>query len=890
MSYLCYEIPTTMNLFGKKTERPAEPQPAPQPVEPRPQRATAQMNPQQLARTQEALRLAQAKLQNIEDNLDRLRTQQEWLRRYNEVQMELTQEKTRLDALNKQLSTIMADETALRRFETFEEVLPTFLRMKMIQQAADQIRLVQTEHEKESKQLQEQWNVRQKVQQQATEKRQQAETVLYQAIDRIFQGCGLEAANETLENERDYAEEQIRRLRLSLDTLTASTREHATRIEALQRQIDEERTRRQSIEMHQPMIQHEESLLGKLDRLQEIETQQQLLRSRQAETLRRQDEEKTLQGRVGVQYQDVVSEITSVAEEIRRQRVAIQGQTTDAVLQRAMSLKSQLQMLLSAQSLWNRIVAGYTLIEEQTQAQNALRLDIEHNEASRRALETEVAQLTRLAHEKEYTYLLSKSQNVISLRADLVEGVSCSVCGAKHHPYHSDSMLEQSKLIGEFKTDFEQLSVEARNKQESLRQLQMLLAEQHGRYKTADATLATLHQRQQADEREWQVFSTLDRTFADCSPATNMGARQAMLRQLIEKTSQDASAAQADLENFNRHRDTINELSERMQTLEQRKYELNARLAEVNTACQLTARQAEHIQQQLDEEERYYSNLYGQLEQLITIPEWLREWKDSHEGLRGHIQQLAAQWHQSEHRIAEQEQQLRTEQEALKREQELHQQASQSCEAMEARRDTCQSRMAENLKTHEQAVGKGTAAALFHSTHEKLQQAKAEEQNELAQTRQMQHDVDHTQGRQDNYQQQSVSIAQELANERSRLDHWIRQFNQHNPPVQYSELEAVFNQGRDWNQLRAELSDLRTKHTLSQARTDQLNSQLVALQAEGGTSAAPTGSMQASLIAQQQTLGERRSELMLHIARLTLTLEEHRQAVADNPRPDTLMG
>ena len=54
-------------------------------------------------------------------------------------------------------------------------------------------------------------------------------------------------------------------------------------------------------------------------------------------------------------------------------------------------------------------------------AVNDLSLHIEHTEASIRTLEAESARLQRLCHEKEYTYMLSKSQNVIQLRTDKIE-------------------------------------------------------------------------------------------------------------------------------------------------------------------------------------------------------------------------------------------------------------------------------------------------------------------------------------------------------------------------------------------------------------------------------------------------------------------------------------
>ena len=99
-----------------------------------------------------------------------------------------------------------------------------------------------------------------------------------------------------------------------------------------------------------------------------------------------------------------------------------------------MSLKSRRQMLLSAQSLWNRISTGYNLIEEKSQELNALRLHIEQTEASIKELESVVGRQEMLCHEKEYTFLLSKSQNVIlcaTLSDSETELLSRNVVGLK---------------------------------------------------------------------------------------------------------------------------------------------------------------------------------------------------------------------------------------------------------------------------------------------------------------------------------------------------------------------------------------------------------------------------------------------------------------------------
>ena len=881
-----------MSLFGKREEKtapaasPEQPVPQqPMTAAPRAQRSASVMNPQQLSRTLEARRLAETKLANVEESLDRLRRQQEWLRRYNEVQLTLGQEKVRLYELNKQMSSLIDDENALRRFESFEAVQPTFLRLRLLERAAAQNRRNRQSLEQEAKDQIEAWGIQQKVQQQASERRQQAETLCYQTNERVFQGLELRAANNTLECEIAHLRQRVEQAVEQQNSLEGSMREHTSNVEQISHRIDALRAERQGIEMHEHMLEHGEAVLLRLERLQEIELSQEELRQRQAEAGRKQDEENELLRRLFSEFRDVTADIDSANEEINRQRVSIQGQTTGKLLERAMSLKRRLQMLTSAQSLWNRISIGYTLIEEHTQTLHDLSLHIEHTEASIRTLEAESARLQRLCHEKEYTYMLSKSQNVIQLRSDLREGVSCSVCGATHHPYHSDSMLEQSKLIGEFKSDYEHLAVEAKNQQETLMRLRLELAECLGRRQVEEGLLSTLRQRQSEDVREWRVYSSLDRTFLECSPTTNLEARQAMLRQLIENTARDADTAQKDLERFNFHRDSINELTEKLQRLEQRKNELGTRLNEVNTGCQVMAGQVDRIQQQLDAANRHYSQAYSALDKLITIPEWLNAWKASREGVKGRVQQLLARWTEVNRQIADAQLQLSAQEFVLQNEKELHQQVHVMIDALNSRMETCRSSIDENRNTFERVVGQTEAKMLFAQAYAEKENTFQAEEAERKTTQAMQNEVEHIRGREENYAQMDEQIAADLARERSVLDHWIHNFNLHNPPVQYAELEDVFSEGKDWNALREQLRRVHLDFALCQARVDGLNSRLVALQAEGGRNHVNEDEMQASIISQREDLEEKRTEIMLQIARFTIALEEHEKATKTPSEP-----
>ena len=875
-----------MGIFGKKEEKadvvPQQPQlvEAPQetPVRERKIQQGRLLNPQQLVRTKDAKRLAETKLVNVEESLDRLRKQQDWLRQYNEVNLALAHEKSRFYELNKQLSSMFEEDRALERFETFEAIQAAFLRMQILERAAADTKRGQSILEHESEELMHKWEEQQKIQQQASELRAAAEQQLFHVNDQIFDASKTEGRVESLVAETEYLDSCIKRAQSQLSSLDERLEEHRESIDMLSQEMERHRAGRQSMEVHERMLEHGEVALQLLDRLAQIEDTQQSLKARQKSVVARQNNENDILGRIFVDYQKVCDDIDSLGSELATHRSSIQGQESYALQERAMSLKNRKQMLLSAQSLWKRISTGYVLIEEKTQLLNSLRLQIEQGEASIRRLENEVGQLERLWQEKKYTYMLSKSQNVIQLRADLKEGVSCSVCGATHHPYHSDTMLEQSKLIGEFKTDSELMETELKNKREQLLELYLELSANKGKRQSEEENLVGVRRRQAEDVNEWRIFVSLDRTYQECSPSTNLEARQSLLRLLIENTTNEAEKAQKELDTFNYHQRCINELSEKIQTQEFRKNELNVRLNEVNTGCQVMAGQAERLQQQIDLEVKYYSELYEKLEKLISVVDWMHEWKQSREGLKGRIQNLMNGWQTINRKIAEEQEELKEEKVRLEGETELRALVSQLLEAYKDRREICEAAVSEMKNRQQRLIGEKAALDVYRMHDARIREARVAEERETEVTLRMQHEVDRIKGRNENYKQNGQRLDELCAQERNKLDSWIRDFNATHPPVQYAELERVFGNEKDWNALRKQLQQLKLNTALSQSRVETLNSQMVALQSEGGRGVVSEEDMLVSIVSQREMLEDKRKSIMLQIAKLTLALEEHEKA------------
>ena len=869
-----------MNIFGKNTEKqiPETEQNALS-TPPQPAKNPKMLNATQLQRIKETKRLAETKRSNIEESLEQLRKQQVWLHRYNKLKLELKQEKNNLFELNKQQASMAEDIRQLERFEMFESIQGTFQRLSVLESLTDQNKRSLSILESESDDLRQAWSRQEKQQTQAENLHKNAEEKLYNIQDPVFHALTLLGFNQAYEEEIGNLALLTEKAQQQVSVLDSSVSDTEQKIAALSDELAQHRDERQNMEMHEQMILHSEKILLLLDYLQEIEEQQQKTKSLQADTILKQNEENKLLERVFSKYQEVTSEIETLEGELQTHRNSILGQNSYKLQERAMQLKSLKQMLVSAQSLWHQITVGYNSIEEKTTTLNDLRLHIENTERNIREMEAEVGKLSRLCHEKEHTYLLSKGQNIIQLRADLKEGVSCSVCGATQHPYHSDTMLEQSKLIGEFKTEYELLSAELRSKRQQLDDLRLDLAESKGRQFSEESSLNTIRIRQNDDLKEWNIYASLDQSFKECSPSTNLNARMALIRHMIESTADDAEKAQKELDVFNFHMTQITKLGEELQALESQKKDLNIRLNEVNTGCQVRAGQVERVVAMIDTESTRFSEVYHHLEESITIKDWKSIWDNNHETLREQIVKLTNAWNIINERILKEQQELalyKAQHETLLLQLKTFR---HYLELVKNRSKDRQNQIETNNNTIRQETREIGHKQLYEETYQQLRNAKQAEKDALAESHKIQHEIDHLRGRNEFHIKYGKELGERLSEERSKLDFWIRNFNMHHPPVQYAKLQEVFSEDKDWVAIRSRIQKIRQDIIRCQTRVDDLNSRFIALQTEGNYHSADNETLQDSLAAQMETLEGKLREVMMQIARQTVALENHEKAV-----------
>jgi uncharacterized protein (DUF4415 family) len=188
-------------------------------------------------------------------------------------------------------------------------------------------------------------------------------------------------------------------------------------------------------------------------------------------------------------------------------------------------------------------------------------------------------------------------------------------------------------------------------------------------------------------------------------------------------------------------------------------------------------------------------------------------------------------------------------------------------------------RKAENLKAYLQLIPERDAKGLLQKHIQNVRTARERFEEEQKRMESIRHDCDIMQGRHDYYLAHIDRLEEERKELNERLDLWMHAFNLQHPPVQLGELDDVFADGKDWSKIRSSLKQINTDMLLCQAKVEDLNSRIIALDTEDGHCTL-SPDIQESIAAKQQTLTGQRNDTMMQIARLSVQLEDHEKALA----------
>lgn len=373
--------------------------------------------------------------------------QRNWLEDYAQATAEVSGAEQKLHAANRALDEVRGDRLKLDRYDLLLPMQPLFQEIKM--RRAD-IHRIKTEEAATTGALEASREAIYKLSaalDTARERTADAEKQETARIPAINRGHALTGEINATSEQLARSEEQYKIEEIALKNRTDALQAKQASLAAINRRLDALNLHEQTLAVHRQMFEKFDLIKDKLAMLRTETDRNMESHERSANLQSRRSELQAQCEKLEKERHDRQARLNALRSELHIHQEANRGRDFGGLQQRVSKSRSHLVTLRRAAVVWKHIAEGYATLSEGRAAVLRHQKDLE-----RQAAEIEKAEIGLAATKEAYdrihtTYTLSQTEDLVRLRRLLKEGTACPVCGATHHPYHTETEREAREAL-----------------------------------------------------------------------------------------------------------------------------------------------------------------------------------------------------------------------------------------------------------------------------------------------------------------------------------------------------------------------------------------------------------------------------------------------------------